>query len=699
MKRSIFFTLITILCCNTSVFAQPSNANCTSPISISDPSDYCSNVGEFTNVEAGASGYNAAQCWDGASNDVWFQFRAVAKTVSISVIGNQSGGGSLSNPQVALYIDNGCSGVISELRCASDTQGSDIVSFTRGNLTVGQSYYIRVDGRNANQGTFELCVTNFNPPAEPGQDCNSASVLCDKSPFVVEFVSGAGIDPSEADAACFSGESSSTWFKWTCKTAGSLTFVLDPIRKTTSGNPPGDDLDFAVYELLDGIDNCGIKQILRCNATHPFNYNAFGNASLGCNYETGLDLTSTDTTEDAGCDAGEDGFVRFIDMVVGNSYALVVNNFSDSGQGFEVSFGGTGEFLGPDPEFMIQPTQGLRCDTDFTVTDISTFSNGTITDWEWSFGEGAIPAFSTGQNPGPINYETFGTKSIALTVTSDQGCIVTKIIDLEAEACCEDLITDLDGQIQSSSLQCAGDDNGVVVVQGVGGFPPYQYSFDNGDYTNINTATNLGVGIIDIIIQDGKGCEVSLEAEITSPEPLVVDAGPDVTIDLGATTILDATFEPIIGNEIIEWIVNDGLDCTDCLDPTSTTPGTTTYVLQITDENGCIAQDEVTVTTEIDFNRPIFAPNVILGGNADDNGKFMVGTGVAADEIELIQIFDRWGNLIWEGTNLTPNDFQQGWDGKFNDEYVNPGVFAWVAHVYYIDDIVIEYSGNLTVIR
>jgi len=699
--------IITLILCSLSIgYAQPSNADCTSPERITDPSNYCSGEGEFTNVNAGASGYGAAQCWDGSDNDVWFQFTAIAKTVSITVIGSGSGGGSMNNPQVVLYIDNGCTGTINELRCGSDNGGSDIVSLVRGALVVGQSYYIRVDARNGGQGTFQLCVTNYNPPVDPGQDCATASILCDKSPFIVESVSGAGLQTDEASGTCLgtfgASESSSTWFKWTCQTAGTLTFTLDPIRKTTVGGSgsAGDDLDFVLFELIDGIDNCGVKSTLRCNATHPFNY-GFNGATVDCNYETGLDLTSNDTVEDSGCDAGENGFVRFIDMQAGKSYALMVNNFSDSGQGFEVSFGGSGTFLGPEPDFLVEPLDGLRCDTFFTVTDVSTFdpANGTIVEWEWSFGSGSDPAFAVGPGPHQIIYETFGQKSITLTVTSDKGCIVTKTLPLNAESCCEDIISDLGVEPTVVNIKCAGDENGSIMAQGTLGFPPYTYSIADSDFTTSSVANNLGTGTYDVIVQDSKGCIAFTIVEIEAPDPLFVEAGPDVTLDLGVSTQLDGSYTPVNGTEIIEWIVNPGLDCIDCLDPNALAPGTTTYVLQITDANGCIVTDSVTVRTEIDINRPIFSPNIMWSGITGDNGRFMVGTGPAADLIEEIQIYDRWGNLIWKGLNLEPNDFSQGWDGKFNDEFVNPAVFAWVARVHYLDDVVINYSGDLTVVR
>jgi hypothetical protein len=677
-------------------YAQPSNADCTNPISIPNPTDWCSSVGQFTNVNAGASGYGAAACWDGVENDVWFEFTAVAKTVSITVIGQNSGGGTLQNPEVALYVANGCTGVINELRCASDVVSNDIISIVRGGLVIGQSLYIRVDGRSAAQGSFQLCIVNYNPPTEPGQDCNTASILCDKSTFVVESVIGSGLDSDEASGSCLGtfgdSESSSTWFKWTCKESGTLTFVLDPIRKTPDQPLPGDDLDFALYELVEGIDKCGVKSILRCNATHPFR-----NGTLQCNYQTGLDLTSTDTEEDSNCDAGEDGFVRFIDMVAGKSYALLVNNFTPSEQGFEISFGGTGTFLGPEPDFLIEPLQGLRCDTFFTISDLSSFSNGNIVGWEWNFGKDAIPAGSNSAGPHQVIYDSFGKKSIVLTVTSDKGCLVTEIIDIDVEPCCQDTST-LSALALATDLQCAYDNDGLIEADGNSGSSPYLFSIDGVNFTPIDVFNNLSVGTYEVTVQDKKGCEAVTVVDIGAPEPLIVDAGPDVTVDLGYSTQLDASYEPFNGNEIIEWIVNEGLDCIDCLDPNALSPGTISYVIQVTDENGCIDRDTVTVRTKIDIERPIFAPNIMVTGD-NDNGTFMVGTGPASDYVEELAVFDRWGNLIWKGTNIQRNDFSSGWNGEFNNAPVNPAVFAWVAKVHYIDDVVIVYSGDVTVLR
>jgi gliding motility-associated-like protein len=54
-------------------------------------------------------------------------------------------------------------------------------------------------------------------------------------------------------------------------------------------------------------------------------------------------------------------------------------------------------------------------------TDLSTSSDGNIVSWEWSF-PGGVPSSSTSQNPGQVCYNTLGTYSTTLVVTTQYGC-------------------------------------------------------------------------------------------------------------------------------------------------------------------------------------------------------------------------------------------------------------------------------------
>ena len=143
----------------------------------------------------------------------------------------------------------------------------ELLTINRGGLIPGTEYIFKVQGTFNRSGTFRLCINNYTPPFPPSADCSDANLLCDKSTFFLEKTEGAGNDPDEAAGSCLgtcdvfsNSESSSTWYKWIAATSGSLTFTLTPEN-------PEDDLDFALYELPDGLDDCNDKVLLRCMAS------------------------------------------------------------------------------------------------------------------------------------------------------------------------------------------------------------------------------------------------------------------------------------------------------------------------------------------------------------------------------------------------------------------------------------------------
>ena len=115
---------------------------------------------------------------------------------------------------------------------------------------------------------------------------------------------------------------------------------------------------------------------------------------VNCNGLTGLSLTDTDIQEPAGCSlAGQNNFVRALDMEAGKSYVLIVNNFSRSGLGFSIEFGGSGTFLGPKVDYEAIAQEKFECDKEITFNNLSSSETDPITSYFWNFGDGATPVF------------------------------------------------------------------------------------------------------------------------------------------------------------------------------------------------------------------------------------------------------------------------------------------------------------------
>lgn len=691
MYRILLTLSLAILpfCC-TQLFAQPSNDNCLGAIVLGDVSNWCSDPGEFSNANATPAAI-VPFCFPSSTHDVWFRFTAVATDVYITVVGNTGNnpGGTLENPQFAIYSGN-C-GNLTELQCASDGFGFNIAESFAGPLVPGETYYIQVDARDGNVGSFQLCVNNFNQVPAASSDCPTGVILCDKSSFNVESVVGPGLLTNEIDPnSCIQLEISSAWYKWTCDEPGTLTFTLTP-------NNPSDDLDFAVYEMPNGIDDCSDLLELRCMASGENVGDPFS-VWEPCTGPTGLDLASTDLVEFAGCAQGDDNFVAAITMETGKSYALVVNNFSNTGSGFAVDFGGTGTFLGPEPGFTVDPELGNQCDIDMvTFTDASTLPPGIMGAYEWFFGSGANPPVATGVGPHEVVYESFGSKSILLRITTEEGCIVTEVTEIYIEPCCDpanDLMIGLD---DTSDPPCFGEETGTVAVSGSGGNPDYQFSIDGEDFQPIGQFINLGSGTYTVYIQDIKGCLDSLDASLFDPPELIVDAGDDQTINLGYTADLDALVIPGGTQDTIYWTFPELLSCDDCLDPTAAPPTTTTFQITVENAVGCTDADSVTVI--VLPLRPIYIPNAFTPNFDGANDYFTAYGGAAAVQIKTLQVYDRWGNLVFAADNIPLGDELLGWDGTFGGQTMGSAVFAYLIEVEFIDGLIALYKGDLTLIR
>lgn len=428
MKFKFPVILIFFLTCFAmgGLLAAPANDHCSKAMWLRDVTNYCSAPRQFTNFEATPGGPDPAKCFpayfNDTDNDVWFKFTAVATVVNISVIGaiKNNPGGTLQYPQFALY--RGECKALYEIGCISDGQGYNIVETFISNLVVGETYFIRVDGRNNKTGSFQLCVNNFNPVPSPSSDCSTAVVLCDKSSFTVPSMSTAGRNTSELPKGiCVPEESQSAWYKWTCEQSGLLSFSLKPIN-------PSDDLDFVLFLLPNGVNDCAMKIPIRCMAAGE-NLGAPYSNWKRCTGTTGLASGSTDIVEDQGCDENNDNFLTPLRMESGKSYALMVNNYQNTGNGFSVEFGGDGTFVGPVAHFTVSKLK-VETGQKLTIKDASSFAGG-IENWEWNFGVGANPQKAKGVGPHVVTYASAGKKSISLSIETSNGCQVTKVREIQ----------------------------------------------------------------------------------------------------------------------------------------------------------------------------------------------------------------------------------------------------------------------------
>jgi gliding motility-associated-like protein len=330
-------------------------------------------------------------------------------------------------------------------------------------------------------------------------------------------------------------------------------------------------------------------------------------------------------------------------------------------------------------------------------TNKSTSETDPIINYTWNFGDRAVPDRASGLGPFDVTYQSFGDKIAALTVESSRGCTVTKILDFYVDACCKDTST-LALNAIVVDLKCFEIPEGLILAQGLRGAPEYNYSLDGGPYRPNPQYGNLAAGTYDLAVQDIKGCKDTVEVIINQPPPIIVDAGPDKVIDLGDTTLIQITYTPIKAKDTFLW--NPNLTWLGNLDFSGRPFVTTDYTITVVDSNGCVGTDIVQVRVVKNLN--LHAPNIFSPNKDNGNDFFNVWASKGVEKIELLEVYDRWGNLVYKGVDgidFNRNDVNSGWDGTFKEREVNPGVFVWRAGVRWLDGTFGNYAGDVTVYR
>lgn len=396
--KALYLLILAGLLASIATSAQ--SDECASATLITDVANYCSVDGAYTNAGSTQSGLANATCWTGGpSNDVWFQFTAIASNVFVTATG--SGASPMVKPRVALYGGNCAS--MSQLACGDGNATNSATQVYWGSLTPGTVYYIRVSSIAGNTGTFKLCINNYNPPFNPSSDCGGAARLCTKDAVSITQFSGGGTQ--EVTSTCMGTESNSVWYYWTCGTSGPLNFDIFPSN-------PDNDIDFVLFELSTA-DPCGARTAVRCNVASC----STGYAGKGT---TGLNPLATTTTETSNCNPGANAYCSTLNMVAGVSYVLVVNN-ANAFDGFTLNFSsapGTGTFKGASPK--IVSSSDTICAGTTVNYDGNTSTGYDNLSWNFISGPGS-PNSASGPGPHAVRYDSVGVFTAILDATL-AGC-------------------------------------------------------------------------------------------------------------------------------------------------------------------------------------------------------------------------------------------------------------------------------------
>ncbi len=279
-----------------------------------------------------------------------------------------------------------------------------------------------------------------------------------------------------------------------------------------------------------------------------------------------------------------------------------------------------------------------------------------------------------------------------VTITDDvTGCVGADTLHIRPDTM--KLVLD----VNVTDPSCFGSLDGIVEIVALTGEAPYVISLD-GAVSSSTIFDSLAAGEYHLHIVDTYGCEQDTIISIINPDAVTITSLPEITVKNNTATLLAITHNiPFDGLSDIIWfdsannIVGRGEEITIDGEVADS------YGVLIIDIDGCT--DSISVSIIIDNSFDVFVPT-IFSPNADGiNDRWYLKTNGVDRQIESLQIFSRWGEMVFVRHNIPFNESSVGWDGTYNDTRLAPGVYVFGATYLDGDNILVHHHGTITIVR
>ena len=563
-----FSITLTVLFILSSEFAnaQPANDNCITPqvIVIPNSGNIC-----VTSTTVGATSDNTTNTCDVGlpGNEVWFTYTATGADNTVTV--TPTGSPAMQRAVVTISGTNCVSGTYNACN-ASATNGG--VATTNWTFTPGTQVWIAVESDNAVEGGFQLCITSVDQPPAPGNSCGTASVLCDQSTFTVNPFpnNSSGLTPP-----CFSTAlQQPVYMQFTVGQTGTLVWNADVLGAA--------EYDWALYNITGGC---------------------FG-TNLACNYNYTLG-NSNNIGMQAGGNCAITEFCPPATVTAGNTYLIIIDNYSNNTVGFTMSFAGSTFQMAPTSQFSVSPASGCApLNVTFNNTSIAGVSSS------WNFGNGNT---SISNAPPAQTYSAPGTYLISLTTTSSTGC--TDVSSQSVVVNNGPTVT-----VPADITQCAGSTVAAATFTST----PAGATFA---WTNSNTAIGLGASgngnIPSFTATNSTGSPVTATITVTptlngcsgTPSTYDITINPGPSVSVNTPTICPGGTANLIATGATTYTWSAGATVTGVGTADASPATTTTYTVTGTTA-GCTGTATATVTVAASLTVTVNSPSICAGASA-----------------------------------------------------------------------------------
>jgi gliding motility-associated-like protein len=238
-------------------------------------------------------------------------------------------------------------------------------------------------------------------------------------------------------------------------------------------------------------------------------------------------------------------------------------------------------------------------------------------------------------------YDSLATGLYTITVTDGNNCLVKDTVTITQPPVLQSVYV-------RNDVRCYSDSTGTILLAVEGGTQPYRYVWSHGD--SVQNATHLPIGFYSVSITDAMGCNNQFDSIlIMQPNPLVIDS---ISKPTSCSLVNDAMIAvyPEGGYGFYQYLWSDN-STNDSL--INLAPGN--YSVTVTDENGCTHVSNYTIPYNPEICWEIWTSFSPDGDGVND--KWNIRWASIYPNM-IIQIFNRWGALVYENKG----EFN-GWDG------------------------------------
>ncbi|HET6225856.1 MAG TPA: T9SS type B sorting domain-containing protein, partial [Bacteroidia bacterium] len=192
-----------------------------------------------------------------------------------------------------------------------------------------------------------------------------------------------------------------------------------------------------------------------------------------------------------------------------------------------------------------------------------------------------------------------------------------------------------------------------------------------------------------VSVKDANSCVTQVPTELYVIPPLV-DIKYDTTIIVGDTIHLPISNKG--GSVKFTWTPTDGLSCLQCTRPTVHPLNDIIYNVHMEDIKKCTTADGV-FSIHVKPLTFIKVPTTFTP-NGDGNNDIIYVKGWGIKDLISFQIYNRWGELVFETSELS-----EGWNGYYKDVLQNNDVYTYKVVALDYFDKQQELQGHINLMR